>query len=111
MNRFALVAGILFVVLGIVNLDVSPSHIPILAYPLAAIGLVLVVLSFIIPPHYLQSADREEIDSVQSVLAVHFSLALSWITVRALGRISRSFLGMILKAHDNPQGRARVEQL
>ena len=59
MNRFTLVVGILFTVLGIVNLDISPSHLPILAYPLMAIGLFLIVLSFLIPPHYLQLVNGE----------------------------------------------------
>jgi hypothetical protein len=60
MNRFALVVGILFTVLGVFNLDISPSHLPIMAYPLTAIGLFLIVVSFLIPPHHLQTADREK---------------------------------------------------
>lgn len=60
MNRFALIAGIFFTVIGIVNLSISSNHLPILAYPLTAIGLVFIVLSFLIPPHYLQSVDREK---------------------------------------------------
>jgi len=56
MNRFALVVGVFFAVLGmgIVYIRKDP-----LAYPLAAIGLLLIVISFFIPPHYLQSIDRE----------------------------------------------------
>ena len=60
MNRFALAAGILFTGLGIINLTISPSRIPILAYPLVVIGLLLIVISFLIPPHYLQSIEREK---------------------------------------------------
>jgi hypothetical protein len=66
MNRFALVVGIFFAMLGIVNLSISSSHIPILAYPLMAIGLFLIVLSFLIPPHYLQSVNREKSGNAQS---------------------------------------------
>lgn len=40
MNRFALVVGILFTLLGIVKLG------NVLAYPLTVVGLVLIVLSF-----------------------------------------------------------------
>jgi len=66
MNRNMLVIGTLFTVLGIVNLDISPSHLPILAYPLMAIGLFLVVLSFLIPPHYFQSINGETTKQMQN---------------------------------------------
>ncbi len=65
MNKFALVIGILFTILGIVNLSISSSHLPILAYPLTAIGLFFIVLSFLIPPHYLQSVNGETTKQVQ----------------------------------------------